>query len=61
MLKFLQEKGMVVVKLSPEEEARVTDRCAEKIWNDWTNEAESRGIPGKEFLERFRTAVAAVQ
>lgn len=49
--------GVKVIKLSPEEEATIRDRCAEEVWGEWVSKAESKGVPAEEFLKRYKAAV----
>ena len=42
------------IKLSSEEEARVTERCAQEILNEWAAAAEQKGVPAREFLRRYK-------
>ena len=55
-----KSQGVKFISFSPEEQAKIKDKCAEAVWADWVEKAEGKGIPAKEFLQRYRAAVAEV-
>jgi TRAP-type C4-dicarboxylate transport system substrate-binding protein len=57
VFEFLKKRGVKLVKFSPEEQSRTKDKCAESIWDEWIKDTKKRGIPGEEFLKRYRAAL----
>lgn len=54
---FYEKEGVKVISLSPEEQARIRDRCAEEVISDWIAKAEGKGVPGREFMERYKAVL----
>ena len=50
-------QGVKFITFSPEEQAKIRDRCAEAVLTDWIEKTDKKGAPGKEFLERYRAIV----
>ena len=57
---FFKSKGVTFITLSPEEQAKTRDRCAQEMWGEWTTLAEQKSVPAKEFLSRYQAAVREV-
>lgn len=55
--KFFQSQGVTFISLSPAEQAKIRDRCAEEVLGEWISKAERQGVPGREFLNRYKAAV----
>ena len=55
---FFKGQGVTFVQFSPEEQAKIRDRCAEAVLNDWIEKTDKKGAPGKEFLERYKAIVS---
>jgi len=58
---FFKEQGVTVIEFSPEEQAKIRDATAQLTWDDWAAICKEKGIPGEEFLERFKAKMAEVQ
>lgn len=54
---FFRSQGVKFISFSPEEQAKIRDRCADAVLNDWIEKANKKGAPGKEFLERYKAIV----
>lgn len=54
---FFKGQGVKFITFSPEEQAKIRDRCAEAVLTDWIEKTDKKGAPGKEFLERYRAIV----
>jgi TRAP-type C4-dicarboxylate transport system substrate-binding protein len=54
---FFKNEGVKVITFSPEEQARIRDRCAEEVVADWIAKAEKQGAPAKEFMKRYKAIV----
>ena len=54
---LFNKEGVKVITFSPEEQARIRDRCAEEVLADWVSKAEGKGVPAKEFLKRYKAVV----
>ncbi|UCH06707.1 MAG: TRAP transporter substrate-binding protein DctP [Deltaproteobacteria bacterium] len=54
LMDYFKSKGNTFISLSPEEEARVRERCAQEMWDEWVKTAEQKGVPAGEFLKRFK-------
>ena len=52
--KFFEEQGVTIGELSPADQDRWKELCADIIWPDWVATANERGIPAEEFLERYK-------
>lgn len=48
-----KKEGVTLLALSPEEQKRIKDTCAEPIWADWISKCKEKGVPGEEFLKRY--------
>jgi TRAP-type C4-dicarboxylate transport system substrate-binding protein len=55
---FYEKEGVTLLSLSPKEQKRIKDTCAEPIWADWISKCKEKGIPGDEFLKRYKAIVA---
>jgi len=55
--KLFKSQGVKFIAFSPEEQKTIRDRCAEAVLADWVSKAEKQGVPGKEFLERYKAIV----
>ena len=55
---FYKENSVEIIKFSPEEEARIIKMCTDAVWSDWLSTAEKQGVPGKEFLDRYRAKIS---
>lgn len=54
---FYKKEGVTLITLSPEERARIKQICAEPIMNDWVAKCKEKGVPGEEFLTRYKAIV----
>jgi TRAP-type transport system periplasmic protein len=54
---FYKKENVTLISLSPEERARIRKVCAEPIMNDWVAKCKEKGVPGEEFLKRYRAIV----
>ncbi len=54
---FYKKQGVKSISLSPEEQARIRERCAEAVLSDWISKAEGKGAPAKEFVKRYKAIV----
>ena len=54
---FFKNEGVKVITFSPEEQARIRDRCAEEVLADWVSKAEKQGAPAREFMKRYKAIV----
>jgi len=54
LMDYYKSKGNTFISLSPKEQARVRERCAQEMWDEWVATAEKKGVPAKEFLKRFK-------
>lgn len=54
---FFKSQGVKFITFSPQEQAGIRDRCAEEVLGNWVSKAERQGVPGREFLERYKTIV----
>lgn len=54
---FYKKQGVKIISLSPQEQKRIKDICAEKIWTNWVKTAKAKGLPAEEFLRRYRATV----
>jgi TRAP-type C4-dicarboxylate transport system substrate-binding protein len=54
---FYKKEGVKFITLSPEEQARIKKVCAEPILDDWIAKCKEKGLPGEEFLRRYRAIV----
>ena len=50
--------GITHITLSPEEQTRIRDMCSEALWTDWIAKCKEKGVPGEEFLTRYKAIVA---
>ena len=60
VFKFFKSNGVTFIRLAPEEESRVKERCAQEMWSEWITLAEQKGVPAKEFLDRYKAIVKEV-
>lgn len=60
LMDYYKTKGNTFITLSPKEEARVKERCAQEMWDEWAAMAEQKGVPAKEFLKRYKAIVKDV-
>jgi hypothetical protein len=51
------KEKLEVVQFPPEERAKLADGAA-KFWNEWAEEQEGKGRPGKKMLEFVKAEVA---
>jgi TRAP-type C4-dicarboxylate transport system substrate-binding protein len=58
---FFKSEGVTFVNFSPEEQARIRDRCAEAVLADWVEKTDKKGAPGKEFLRRYKAIVSELR
>lgn len=57
---FFKSQGVQFIYFSPEEQARIKNTTAEKIWATWLQTAKDRGVPGDEFMARYKPIVEKV-
>lgn len=55
---FYKNNGVEIIKFSPEEQARIIELCTEPVWSDWLATATKQGVPGEEFLNRYRAKIS---
>jgi TRAP-type C4-dicarboxylate transport system substrate-binding protein len=55
---FYKKEGVKLLALSPQEQKRVKDTCAEGIWATWVAKCKEKGVPGEEFLKRYRAILS---
>jgi len=53
-----KKDGVALLSLSAGEQKRIKDTCAEPIWADWISKCKEKGLPGEEFLKRYRAIVS---
>ncbi|MCK4825522.1 hypothetical protein KA005_57775, partial [bacterium] len=61
LTKLFTEQGVTFIEFSPEEQDKIRDATAQLTWDDWAAICKEKGLPGEEFLERFKAKVAEVQ
>jgi TRAP-type C4-dicarboxylate transport system substrate-binding protein len=54
---FYKSQRVEYITFSFDEQAKVREKCAEVVWNDWIAKAEVKGVPAKEFLNRYKAIV----
>lgn len=54
---YFKENGVTEYELTPEEYVQIETMGKELIWGEWVKTAESKGVPGQEFMERFQAAI----
>lgn len=58
---YFKENGVTEYELSAEDYVYIEEIGKEAIWGEWVKTAESKGIPGSEFVERFQAAINDVK
>lgn len=58
---FFKSQGVTFITFSPEEQAKIRDRCADAVLADWIVKTDKKGVPGKEFLERYKAIVSELK
>lgn len=50
---YFKEQGINIVEFSDQDQKQILDACP-LVVDDWLATAESKGIPGEEFIQRFK-------
>ena len=54
---MFEKRKLEVVKVTPEMRAKLIAAAGQPVWDQWVAEAEKRGLPGKEALEKVLSLV----